>query len=150
MRMSEDTRILRCIGCGTKNRVSVKRLDQGPVCGKCKASIDISILSRVSNVSDQTFEKEVLRYQGPILLDCWAPWCGPCQSVGPILDELAKEYAGRIKIAKLNVDDNPSTASRYTIQSIPTMMLFNKGTVVERQAGALPKHEIMRLMSKVL
>jgi len=96
------------------------------------------------DVTDQTFNKEVLSHAGPVLVDCWAPWCGPCKIVAPVLEQLASEYAGRIKIAKLNVDENPATASQYRIQSIPTMLLFKNGNQVERLVGALPKQEIAR------
>jgi thioredoxin len=75
-------------------------------------------------------------------VDCWAPWCGPCRMVAPIMDQLASEYAGRVKIAKLNTDENPLTASQYGIQSIPTLLFFKDGTLVNKLVGALPKSEI--------
>ena len=83
-------------------------------------------------------------------MDCWAPWCGPCKMVAPVLDQLASEYAGRIKIAKLNVDENPMTASRYGVQSIPTMLIFKNGNQVDKLVGALPKQEIVRHLRSVL
>ena len=92
----------------------------------------------------------VLSYTGAVLVDCWAPWCGPCKMVAPVLDQLASEYAGRIKIAKLNVDENPMTASQYGIQSIPTMLLFKNGNQIDKLVGALPKQEIVRHLRTVL
>ena len=117
--MSGDNIIVKCTRCGTKNRIPSERVNQGPKCGKCGAPIKISAGQGVPvNVSDGTFQQEVISHPGVVLLDCWAPWCGPCKMVAPVLDQLAKEYQGRVKIAKLNVDDNPATASRFGIQSI--------------------------------
>ena len=79
---------------------------------------------------------------GSVLVDCWAPWCAPCRTVAPIIDELADKYAGGVKIAKLNIDENPMITSQYTIRSIPTMLLFKDGKLVNRLVGALPKEEI--------
>jgi len=83
-------------------------------------------------------------------VDCWAPWCGPCRMVAPIMDQLASEYAGRVKIAKLNTDDNPSTASLYGIQSIPTLLFFKNGKQVNKLVGALPKKEIERHLGSLI
>lgn len=105
---------------------------------------------RPVDITDRSFEKEVLSFPAPVLVDCWAPWCGPCRMVAPILDELASEYAGRLKIAKLNVDENPETASRYDTRSIPTMLIFKGGTLVERIVGALPKEKIEQYILSVI
>jgi len=93
-------------------------------------------------LSDASFEEEVLKAQGPVLVDYWAEWCGPCKMIAPILDEIAAEYAGKLKVAKLNIDENPMITSQYTIRSIPTMLLFKDGKLVNRLVGALPKEEI--------
>lgn len=90
-------------------------------------------------VTDITFEKEVLRSTQPVVVDFWAPWCGPCRMVAPILDKLAREWKGRVKIAKINVDENQLISSRYAVSSIPTMMVVVNGKVVDRWAGALPE-----------
>lgn len=90
-------------------------------------------------VTDVTFEQEVMRSPEPVLIDFWAPWCGPCRMVEPTLEKLAREMSGRVRIAKVNVDENPQTAGRYGVQSIPTMMVVKNGQVVDRWAGALPE-----------
>jgi thioredoxin 2 len=83
-------------------------------------------------------------------VDCWAPWCGPCRIISPLLEQLASEYAGRLKVGKLNVDENPLTASQYAIQSIPTLLLFKDGQLVDRLVGALPRSEIERRLTSIL
>ena len=149
--MSQDNLVIRCDKCGTRNRIPKSRLQDHPACGKCKAPLDITGPQSIPiNVTDQTFSSEVLSFSGSVLVDCWAPWCGPCRMVGPVLDELASEYAGRVKITKLNVDENPLTASQYGIQSIPTMLLFKNGQKVNQLVGALPKQEIERHVQTIL
>jgi thioredoxin len=94
-------------------------------------------------VTDETFQRDVLQSSGrPVLLDCWAPWCGPCRMIGPIVEQLAAESQGRYRIAKLNVDENPLTAAQFQIQSIPTMLIFKDGQLVDRIIGAQPKQKI--------
>ncbi|MEJ2586186.1 MAG: thioredoxin TrxC [Deltaproteobacteria bacterium] len=149
--MENDTIIVKCAGCGTKNRIPKSRMNDQPVCGRCGAPIRLGeFFDRPVNITDQTFSLEVLSASGPVLVDCWAPWCGPCKTVAPILDQLAREYAGRVKIAKLNVDENPETASKYAIRSIPTMMLFKNGQKMNALVGALPKAEIERALKAAL
>ena len=93
-------------------------------------------------VSDASFEDDVLNSDGPVVVDFWAEWCGPCKMIGPSLEELAKEYEGKIKVAKINIDDNPSTPSKYGVRGIPTLMIFNGGEVKATQVGANPKGRI--------
>ena len=146
-----DDMIIRCLSCGTKNRMPENRLSEKPLCGKCKAPLIIpGEDEKPVTVSDADFERDVLSYPGAVLLDCWAPWCAPCKAVAPVLDELAVEYSGRIKIAKLNVDDNPLTSSRYSVRSIPTMLLFKDGKEVNRMVGALPREEIEKNILAVI
>ena len=97
----------------------------------------------IMHVTDDSFEQEVLGSDTPVLVDYWAEWCGPCKAIAPILDEIAAEYDGKLRIAKLNIDDNPSTPPKYGIRGIPTLMLFKDGQVVERITGAVPKDRIV-------
>ena len=96
----------------------------------------------IKYVSDATFDKEVLQSSTPVLVDYWAEWCGPCKMIAPILDEVAKEYSGRLKVAKLNIDENQSTPPRYGIRGIPTLMLFKNGSVEATKVGALSKSQL--------
>jgi thioredoxin 2 len=121
------------------------RIQDHPICAKCKTPLPAAAAAGSPvTVTDQTFQPEVLDHAGPVLLDCWAPWCGPCKMVSPILDQLARAYAGRVKIAKLNVDQNPLTSSRYQILSIPSLLFFKNGQLVKSLTGARPQPEIER------
>ena len=101
-------------------------------------------------VSDATFAAEVERSPLPVLVDLWAPWCGPCRMVGPIVDQIAAELAGRVKVAKMNVDDNPATSSRFGVRSIPTLLVFKDGREVDRLVGAQPKAAIVGRLERHL
>jgi thioredoxin 1 len=96
----------------------------------------------VSKVSDANFEAEVLKSTEPVVVDFWAEWCGPCRMIGPALDEIAGSMQGKVKIVKLNVDENPATAAKYGIMSIPTLMIFKNGEMASRQIGAAPKQKL--------
>ncbi|GAB6176545.1 thioredoxin [Desulfobaculum senezii] len=100
-----------------------------------------------SQVTDGNFESEVLKNDVPVLVDFWAPWCGPCRAMGPVVDELAEEYAGKIKVVKMNVDENSGTPSKYGIRAIPTLILFKGGEVVEQVTGAVSKSSIKEMIS---
>ena len=149
--MEADSIIITCPRCGTKNRIPKNRLSQHPICGKCRTPLSPQApLDRPVEVTDRSFQQEVLAYPGPVVLDCWAPWCGPCRSVGPVIDQLAREYAGRVKFAKLNTDENQRTAGQFSIRSIPTLLFFKTGKLVNQQVGALPKGEIEKLLRTIL
>ena len=98
---------------------------------------------QIIHTSDDSFEQEVLQSQLPVLVDYWAEWCGPCKMIAPILDEVAKEYEGRIKVAKLNIDENQNTPPKYGIRGIPTLMLFKNGNVEATKVGALSKSQLI-------
>ncbi len=94
------------------------------------------------SVTDETFEEEVLKADRPVLIDYWAEWCGPCKMIAPVLEQIAEDYAGRLKVAKLNIDENPATPPRYGIRGIPTLMLFKGGSVEATKIGALSKSQL--------
>jgi thioredoxin 1 len=96
----------------------------------------------VGKVSDDTFDSEVLKASGPVVVDFWAEWCGPCKMIGPVLDEIAGAMEGKVKIVKLNVDESPATAQKYGIMSIPTLMIFKNGEMASRQIGAAPRAKL--------
>ncbi|MFM8411469.1 MAG: thioredoxin, partial [Alphaproteobacteria bacterium] len=96
-------------------------------------------MAGISEVSDATFDAEVLRSATPVLIDFWAPWCGPCRAIAPVVEELAREYAGKVKVVKMNVDDNPQTPAKYGVRGIPNLIVFKGGQVAEQIVGAVPK-----------
>jgi thioredoxin 1 len=99
-------------------------------------------------LTDSNFDAEALKADKPVLVDFWAPWCAPCRMVGPIVEELAGNYSGKLKVGKLNTDDNPDVASRYGIMSIPTILLFKNGEIADRIVGAVPKKEFEKMLAK--
>jgi thioredoxin 1 len=110
----------------------------------------MSSVSSVSNVSDTNFQQEVLDSNLPVLVDFWAPWCGPCRMVAPVVDEIATQYEDRVKVVKLNVDDNAQIATQYGIGSIPTLMLFKNGQKIDTVVGAVPKTTLAQTIAKHL
>jgi thioredoxin 1 len=101
-------------------------------------------------VSDDSFEREVLQSPTPVLIDFWAPWCAPCRAIAPVVEELAREYAGRLKVVKMNVDDNPRTPVRYGVRGIPNLIIFQNGEVKEQIVGAVPKAQLVKAVDRVL
>lgn len=104
----------------------------------------------VLQVTDSSFEADVLKSNTPVLVDFWATWCAPCRAIAPIIEEMAKEYEGRLKVAKLNVDENPATPGKYGVRGIPTLILFKDGQVVDQVVGAVPKSRVKSLIEKVV
>jgi len=149
--MASESTLVRCRGCGTRNRIPVSRLQDGPRCGRCKQPLPpVKLSNHPVVVTDSTFNAEVIDSVLPVMLDCWAAWCVPCGAMAPVLNDLAKAYAGRMKVAKLNVDQNPYTASRYSVMSLPTLLFFKDGKVVDTAAGALPRQAIEQYIWKFL
>jgi len=138
--------VVACSKCGVKNRVDESKLaTSDATCGRCGAKLNAGSDQDAKPfvITDQTFEQELMQTKGrPVLIDCWAPWCGPCRIISPILDELAAESQGRYRIAKLNVDENPQTSSHFRIASIPTLLIFKDGQLVDRIVGVQPKQAI--------
>ena len=142
--------MLACPGCGAMNRVPAEKFQQGAkaVCGRCRSPLVGG--SKPVDVTDATFSSEVEQSPLPVLLDFWAPWCGPCRAVAPLLEQLASEMAGRLRVAKLNVDENPRTAVRFNVQSIPTLLLLRSGQEVERFVGVHSKADLARRVTQLL
>ncbi len=107
-------------------------------------------MADVCEVSDGSFEAEVLQSPLPVLVDFWAPWCGPCKAIAPVVAELAKEYDGKLKVVKMNVDDHPQTPSRYGVRGIPNLILFKAGQVRDQIVGAVPKAHLVKAITQVV
>lgn len=145
-----DTQMIRCPVCGATNRVPNEKIAQGlePICGRCKNLLPIDTQPLI--VTDATFTKEVEQSPLPVLLDVWAEWCAPCRTIAPVLEELAAEMAGRVRVAKLNIDENPVTARRFKVWSIPTLLVLKAGQEIDRIVGVQPKAEIRRRLERVM
>jgi len=148
-----ETQLIRCPSCGATNRVSQEaqgKIERGlaPVCGRCKRPL--SARAEPVNVTDSTFAAEVERSPLPVVLDVWAAWCGPCRMIAPVIDELASEFAGRVRFAKLDSDANATTAARFNVRSLPTILLLKGGREVDRIIGVQPKSEIVRRIERAI
>src|SRR5258705_13098093 len=139
-----DPLLIRCTACGATNRVPREKIGAGlePICGRCRAPLSVN--GELLTVTDATFATDVERSPLPVLLDAWAPWGGPCRMISPVVEELATEMAGRLRVAKLNVDENPSTAARFNISSIPTLLVLNGGPEADPIRGGQPQSGVAR------
>ncbi len=146
MENEEPSVVTPCAACGRLNRILRARLGEDPTCGSCKEKV---FPRRPVTVTDASWQREVEDSPIPVLVDFWAPWCGPCRAVAPVLEALAGERAGRVKIAKLNVDENPRAAARFAVQAIPTMIIFRGPLEVAQLRGALPKAAIAAQLDRV-
>jgi len=136
-----------CSHCGGTNRIPRARAGDDPQCGRCHQKI---FPRAPVKVTDATWKREVEDAPIPVLVDFWAPWCGPCRAVAPVLDQLASEHGGKLKIVKLNVDENPEMSARFQIQAIPTMILFRGRREVDQIRGALPKAALEQRIRRFL
>jgi len=142
-----DSVVYACSHCGGKNRILRGRVADDPQCGRCHERI---FPRAPVAVTDDTWRAEVEEAPLPVLVDFWAPWCGPCRAVAPMLQQLAAERAGRLKIVKVNVDENPRLAARFQIQSIPTLMLRRGPILLDEIRGALPKPALEARLARFL
>lgn len=142
MMATMDAQLVSCPACGGANRVRRDRVVEGlnPVCGHCRKSLAVD--AAPVTVSDLSFAREVLGFPRPVLVDLWAAWCAPCRMIAPALEEIAGELMGKIRIAKLNVDENPQTHAGLRVSGIPTLVMFKGGKEVDRVVGALPAPQL--------
>ena len=138
------SKVVTCGSCGRKNRVPASASGH-PRCAQCKSD-----LPWIVDAGDADFADVVERSSLPVLLDLWAPWCGPCRMVSPALERLAQRYAGRVKLVKVNIDEAPHVAQRFRVQSIPTLVLLDRGRVIERQIGAAPEPALAQWLDRGL
>jgi len=140
-----DTLHVTCAACGTTNRLPAARLDQSPRCGKCKQPVFAGAPSELSGAGVDNF----LQHNDlPVLVDCWAPWCGPCRSFAPQFEKAAAAWEPRLRFAKLNTDEETNAAARWGIRSIPTLILFRGGREVQRISGALPLPQLQQWLQE--
>ena len=141
MTAEPDSLHIVCPACDTVNRIQTSRLDDRPSCGKCKQQL---FTGSPVTLDERNFDKQITRNDIPVVVDFWAPWCGPCKIMAPAFEEAAAELEPRVRLAKLNTEEATSVAARYNIQSIPTLAIFDHGREVVRQAGAMPKPQLVQ------
>ncbi len=142
-----ETLLVRCAKCSALNRIPVAKVHDQAVCGKCKSPLRAD---EPAIVTDSSFATDVGKSPIPVLLDLWADWCGPCRYIAPVVNELARELVGKVRVAKINIDENPLTPARYGVQHIPTLLIIKDGEEVDRIVGVQPKAEIERRLQRFL
>jgi thioredoxin 2 len=133
---STTASIVSCPSCGKSNRIA------SPAAGRARCAVCHADLPRLVTADDATFDEVVVRSSLPVLVDVWAPWCGPCRAVAPVVEQLATEHAGRLKVVKVNADDSPQVSGRHQVTGIPTLLLYDRGKEIARTVGALPAHQL--------
>ena len=143
---------IRCLECKAKNRIPAAKIDAGPKCGKCGTALLTGELFKPQPVmvTDGNFDDAVLNSPLPVLVFCWAPWCPSCGTVTPIIDEFANDTKGKIRVGKLNIDSSRMVASKYNILSVPYLLIFDNGRMVDSLPGGMGKHELMMKMARYL
>ena len=147
-----ETFKMRCTECGAKNKIPAAKIDSGGKCGKCGALLKTQELFEPQPlmVTDGNFDAKVLKSPLPVLLFAWAPWCTSCSAAAPIIDEFASDAKGKVRVGKVNVETNPTLASKFNILSVPFLFIFDNGQMKESIPGALQKHQIMMKMSRYI
>ena len=144
--------MITCQQCQTQNRIPVELLGQTATCETCGTTFPTpeTVTAQPLAITDATFEREVLQSPMPVLMDVWAPWCGPCRMIAPVVEELANEFAGRAKVVKLNSDENQRIPMQCHIQGIPTLLFFKNGQVVDSLVGVTPKPNIQQKLQQIV
>jgi thioredoxin 2 len=149
--MEADRIIVECANCGARNRVPVERLREHPLCGRCHRPLDTSAgRIRPLDITDRTFAEEIMHYSGTVLVMFWSPRCPYCRQLVPTIDRLVPEYAGRARIARLDVDQNRVVPSQFGINGVPTLLLIKNGKVIKRLGGVVPQEELERNIQALL
>jgi thioredoxin 2 len=149
MNQSAASQIIKCPNCGANNRVSTGAPDKQAVCGRCKKPLP-TVSSQPVIVTDANFKEIVEKSPLPVLLDLWAAWCGPCRIIAPTIEQLAKELAGKVLVGKLNVDENKRTAANFNVQGIPTLLILQNGSEVDRIVGVESRESILRRLQRFI
>lgn len=149
---SRNVYMVRCLSCGAKNRIPESKMGRTAKCGKCREPVETAELMSARSImtTDRDFEVKVLKSPVPVLFFAFANWCPSCRAVIPVVEELAKEWKGRVRVAKINVDQNPVTSNRFNILSVPTIIIFDNGQAKDRLTGAAPKLQIVNKMSSYI
>lgn len=141
--------LIPCPSCGRTNRVPYSALGKTTRCAHCHTALPAT--GEPLEVPDAAiFDALIASSSLPVVVDFWAPWCGPCKAIGPVLEEIAKEYNGRLKVVKMNVDENPQTPSKFGVRGIPNLILFKAGEVREQIVGAVPKSQLVKAINQVV